>query len=74
MATQVTDRHMRDLVLLFTEAELKSLPGSEEHLRILTAAPAGVKNSTRKIRFSTKEVAIFEPENWKLMKIPPVEI
>ena len=74
VATQVTDRHMRDLVLLFTEAELKSLPGSEEHLRRLTAAPAGVKNSTRKIRFSTKEVAIFEPENWKLMKNPPVKI
>ena len=74
VAIQVTDRHMRDLVLLFTEAELKSLPGSEEHIRRLTAAPVGVKSSVKKVQFSTKEVAEFKPNSWKLNKSPPVEI
>ena len=74
VAVQTTDRHLRDLVLLFTEAELKSLPGSEEHLKRLTAVPAGMTRKAKKVRFGMKEVAIFRPNSWKLVKSPPVKI
>ncbi len=74
VAVQTTDRHLRDLVLLFTEAELKSLPGSEEHLKRLTAVPAGMTRNVKKVRFGMKEVAIFRPNSWKLVKSPPVKI
>ena len=35
VAKNLTDRHLRELVLLFTMDEIKSLPGSNEHLRRL---------------------------------------
>ena len=74
VAIQTTDRHLRDLVLLFTEDELKSQPGSEEHLRRLTAAPAGKGIRVKKVRFGMKEVAKFSPNSWNLERFPPVEI
>ena len=73
VVTQTTDRHLRDLVLLFTEAELRSAPGSEEHIRRLTAA-GGLKcvkevlyfynsKKAKKVQFGTKKVATFDPNN-----------
>ena len=43
VAKNLTNRHLRELVLLFTMEEIKSPPGSEEHLRRLRAGPK-VKN------------------------------
>ena len=39
VAKNLTDRHLRELVLLFTMDEIKSLPGSNEHLRRLKEGP-----------------------------------
>ena len=51
VAIQTTDRHLRDLVLLFTEAELNSAPGSEEHLRRLASSMKTKSKNGKRVQF-----------------------
>ena len=56
VAKNLTNRHLRELVLLFTMEEVKSPPGSPEHLKRLKAGPK-VKN----VRLCTPEEALYTP-------------
>ena len=51
VAIQETDRHLRDLVLLFTESELRSAPGSEEHLKRLARSLTSKPKGKKRVRF-----------------------
>ena len=51
VAVQETDRHLRDLVLLFTEAELRSAQGSEEHLKRLAKSLTKKPKEKKKVQF-----------------------
>ena len=51
VAIQETDRHLRDLVLLFTESELRSAPGSEEHLKRLAKSLTSKPKGRKRVRF-----------------------